>query len=200
MAQMDDVLAELRHRIMRPFESGPPKPAKPQHQETNEEGATTQSFNAEYQRHGSAAVALRRLAHPGRDGGVVVEDDPVSEPINPKRGGGVVVGDDPISQLFRRLSIDMPELMEEVVTFIERRTAELNGDDGTAPRATESVAPAALVPATPTPQDYDAGKTAITLLFDTQVLARIDADAKRVGISRAAWLHVAADERLEGRR
>src|SRR5580698_4145959 len=77
MAQMDDVLAELRHRIMRPFESGPPKPAKPQHQETNEEGATTQSFNAEYQRHGSAAVALRRLAHPGRDGGVVVEDDPV---------------------------------------------------------------------------------------------------------------------------
>jgi hypothetical protein len=27
------------------------------------------------QRHGSAAVALRRLAHPGRDGGVVVRDD-----------------------------------------------------------------------------------------------------------------------------
>jgi hypothetical protein len=198
MAEMDDVLAELRHRIMRPFESAPPNPARPPHQETNEKGATTQSLSAEYQRHGSAAVALRRLAHPGRDGGVVVEDDPVSEPINPKRGGGVVVGDDPISQLFRRLSIDMPELMEEVVAFIERRAAELNGDDGAAP--TESAAPAALVPATPTSQDDAADTTAITLLFDTRVLARIDADAERTGISRTAWLHVAADERLEGRR
>ena len=27
MAQIDGVLAELRHRIMGPFESGPPKPA-----------------------------------------------------------------------------------------------------------------------------------------------------------------------------
>jgi hypothetical protein len=40
----------------------------------------------------------------------------------------------------------------------------------------------------------------VTLRFDTQVLARIDADAKRLGISRTAWLHVAAGERLEGRR
>ena len=55
------------------------------------------------------------------------------------------------------------------------------------------------MPATPTPLD-DEGKTAITLLFDTHVLTRIDADAKRIGISRAAWLHVAADERLENRR
>jgi hypothetical protein len=46
----------------------------------------------------------------------------------------------------------------------------------------------------------DAGKTTITSLFDTRVLDRIDADAKRIGITRAAWLHVAADERLEGRR
>jgi hypothetical protein len=38
------------------------------------------------------------------------------------------------------------------------------------------------------------------LLFDTRVLARIDADAKRIGLAGAAWLHVAADERLEGRR
>jgi hypothetical protein len=197
MAEMDDVLAELRHRIMRPFESAPPNPARPQ---PTEEGATTQSFNAEYQRHGSAAVALRRLAHAGRDGAVVVDDDPVSEPINPGRGGGVVVGDDPISQLFRRLSIDMPGLMEEVVAFIERRTAELNGDDGAAPRPPESVAPAALVRAAPTPEDDEAGKTTITLLFDTRVLARIDADAKRLGISRTAWLHVSAGEWLEGRR
>ena len=156
----------------------------------------TQSVNIEYQRHGSAAVALRRLAHPGRDGAVVMEDDPVSEPINPERVGGVAVGDDPISPLLSRLSIDMPELMEEVVAFIERRTAELNDDDA-AQRRTESVAPAALVRAAPTPQDDDAAKTAITLLFDTRVLARIDADAKRLGIGRTAWLHVAAGDRLE---
>ena len=185
MAEMDDVLAELRHRIM-----GQLKPAQPQQQETP---AMTQSVNVEYQRHGSAAVALRRLAHPGRDGAVVMEDDPVSEPER------VVVGDDPISPLLRRLSIEMPELMGEVVAFIERRIVELR-DGGAAPRPTESVAPAALVPATPTPQDDDTGTATISLRFDTQVLARIDATAKQQGISRTAWLHVAASERLEGRR
>jgi len=184
MAEMDDVLAELRHRIM-----GQLKPAQPQHQETP---AMTQSVNIE-QRRGSAAVALRRLAHPGRDGAVVMEDDPVSEPER------VVVGDDPISPLLRRLSIEMPELMGEVVAFIERRIVELR-DGGAAPRPTESVAPAALVPATPTPQDDDTGTATISLRFDTQVLARIDATAKQQGISRTAWLHVAASERLEGRR
>jgi len=185
MAEMDDVLAELRHRIM-----GQLKPAQPQHQETP---AMTQTVSVEYQRHGSAAVALRRLAHPGRDGAVVMEDDPVSEPER------VVVGDDPISPLLRRLSIEMPELMGEVVAFIERRIVELR-DGGAAPRPTESVAPAALVPATPTPQDDDTGTATISLRFDTQVLARIDATAKQQGISRTAWLHVAASERLEGRR
>jgi hypothetical protein len=153
----------------------------------------TQSVNEEYQRYGSAAVALRRLAN-RRDGGAVVEGAPVSEPINPGRDGGAVVEDE-LSGLFKRLSRDMPELMEEVVAFIERRTAEMNGDDGAAPRPAESVAPT-----NPTPQDDDAGKTTIMLLFDAQVLTRIDADAKRIGISRTAWLHVAADERLEGRR
>ena len=59
MAETDDVLAELRHRIM-----GQLKPARPQHQETNGEGPA-QSVNVEYQRHGCAAVALRRLAHLG---------------------------------------------------------------------------------------------------------------------------------------
>ena len=94
MAEIDDVLAELRHRIMGPFESGPPKPTPSKHQETNERRlAMTQSVNAEYQRHGSAAVALRRLAHPERDGGAVVEGEPVSEPINPGRAGGAVVPD-----------------------------------------------------------------------------------------------------------
>jgi hypothetical protein len=194
MAEMDDVLAELRHRIM-----GQLKPARPQHQETNGEGpAMTQPVNIE-QRRGSAAVALRRLAHPERDGSAVVEE-PVSEPINPERGG-VVVGGDPISPLVRRLSLEMPELMEEVVAFIERRTAELNErEDGAAPKPTESVVPAALVRATPPLQDDDTGIATISLRFDTQVLARIDAAAQRLGISRTAWLHVAAGERLVGRR
>ena len=182
MAEIDGILSELRHRIMGPFESGPPKPA-----------IREVDCLAEH----SAAVALRRLAHPGRDGGVVVEDDPVSEPINPERSGGVVAGDDPLSPLIRRLSNDMPELMEEVVAFIERRTAELN-DHGASSRSPQDVTPA-LARAAPTPQDGEASKTAVTLFLDTRVLARIDADAKRVGISRTAWLHVAADERLEKR-
>jgi hypothetical protein len=34
MAEIEDVLAELRHRIMGPFESGPPKPARRQQETT----------------------------------------------------------------------------------------------------------------------------------------------------------------------
>jgi hypothetical protein len=33
--------------------------------------------------------------------------------------------------------------------------------------------------------------------MDGEVLARIDADARRLGISRTAWLHVAAHEKLK---
>jgi hypothetical protein len=161
MAEIDDIMSVLRHRITGPFESGPPSPA------------------ISPVKH-SAVVAMLRLAHPARDDSAVVGDE--------------------ISQLFKRLALDRPELLEEVVAFLEHRTAEMNGDDGAGPRPTESVAPAALVPAAPTPQDDDAGKSEIMLLFDTQVLARVDADAKRIGISRTAWLHVAADERLECRR
>jgi hypothetical protein len=153
MAEMDDVLAELRHRIMGPVESGSPKPV-PDHPVD--------------QRRGSAVVALRRLSHPERDGRTVVEDDPV------------------VSELVGR--------MEGIVAIIERN-AELNA----VPRPTESVAPAALVRATPAPQDDDTGTATINLRFDTQMLARVDADAKRLGISRTAWLHVAAGERLDRR-
>jgi hypothetical protein len=91
----------------------------------------------------------------------------------------------------------MPELMEEIVAFIERRTAELNErEDGAAPRPTESVVPATLVRATPTLQD-DTGIATISLRFDTQVLARIDAAAQRQGISRTAWLHATASKAFE---
>jgi hypothetical protein len=165
MAEIDDVLAELRQRIMRPSDSGAPKPepveaVAPLPACGVLHPAVTQPVDLD-QRHGSAAVALRRLAHPERDGGVAVEDDPASQ----------------ISQLIRRLSVDMPELLEEVVALIERRTAELEERD-----------------------DGAVGKATICLRFDARVLASIDADAKRMGITRIAWLHVAADERLEGRR
>jgi AAA domain len=158
MPGIDDVMTDLRHRIMGPIESGSPKPVP-------EPGDLDQ-------RRGSAAVALRRLSHPERDG-VVAEDTPA------------------VSELVGRL--------EEIVAII-KRNAELNAELNAAPRPAETTTPAALVQAIPAPQDDDTGKTAITLLFDTQVLARIDADARRIGISRAAWLHVAAGERLEDRR
>ena len=43
----------------------------------------------------------------------------------------------------------------------------------------------------------DAGKAVVNLRMDTALLARIDADAKRKGISRSAWLHVASFKALE---
>jgi hypothetical protein len=46
-------------------------------------------------------------------------------------------------------------------------------------------------------QDEDAGKTVVNMRFDTRLLARIDAAARRQGISRTAWLHVAASKALE---
>ena len=132
MAEIDDILSELRHRVMRPVDS----PVKH-----------------------SALIALHRLTHPERDGGVVVEDGPVSE-------------------LIRRL--------EEVADLIERN-AGLERDGGAAPKRTESVA------------SDDAGQVVITLLFDKRVLACIDAAAKRLGISRADWLHFAVGEHLKRR-
>jgi hypothetical protein len=71
MPEIDGILSELGHRIMGPFESGAPKPA-------------TQEMDSPVKR--SAVVALRRLTHPERDGGLVVEDDPAAKPINPERG------------------------------------------------------------------------------------------------------------------
>jgi hypothetical protein len=98
-----------------------------------------------------------------------------------ERNGCVVVDGNPVS-----------ELMRQAVVFIERWNAELNErDDGAAPRPTESVAPAPLEQATPTLQ------VVISLCFDTQVVTRIDAAAKRLGISRADWLHFAVGERLD---
>jgi hypothetical protein len=48
------------------------------------------------------------------------------------------------------------------------------------------------------PADDGAGKAVVNMRFDARLLARIDAAARRQGISRTAWLHVAASKALEG--
>jgi hypothetical protein len=123
----------------------------------------------EEHRRGSAAVALRRLSHPERD------------------GRGAVVVDDRISEVARNLS--------ELLAVVERRPAE---DRVAAPKLIEQVSPAAPVRAEPARQDDDTGTATISLRFDTQMLARVDAAAKRLGISRTQWLHGAAEDRLQG--
>jgi hypothetical protein len=125
----------------------------------------------EEHRRGSAAVALRRLSHPERDG----------------RGG--VVEDDRISEVARRLS--------ELLAVVERRPVE---DRVAAPKLIEAVSPAAPVWAANARQDDGTGTATISLHFDTQMLARVDVAAKRSGISRTAWLHLAAEELLKDRR
>jgi hypothetical protein len=99
-------------------------------------------------------------------------------PSHPEREGGVAVGDNPVS-----------ELMRQAVAFIERWNAELN-ESGAAPRPRG---------ATPTLQNDDSAQAVISLCFDRQVLAGIDAAAERLGISRVDWLHFAIGERLAGR-
>lgn len=47
-------------------------------------------------------------------------------------------------------------------------------------------------PAAPEPS-----KTVVNLRVDTALLERIDAAARKLGISRTAWLHVAAAKALE---
>jgi hypothetical protein len=39
--------------------------------------------------------------------------------------------------------------------------------------------------------------TSINMRFNIEVLGHIDAEAKRLGISRTAWLHVAASKMLQ---
>jgi hypothetical protein len=122
----------------------------------------------EEHRRGSAAVALRRLSHPGRDGRAAVEDDQLSE-------------------VARRLS--------ELLAVVGHLTAE---DGIAAPSA--PVSPAAPVQPAVAPQDDNTGVAMVTLRFDTQMLARVDAAARRLGISRTAWLHLAAAELLKDER
>ena len=45
--------------------------------------------------------------------------------------------------------------------------------------------------------EQEAGKTTVNMRFDAALLRRIDRAAKGQGISRTAWLHVAASKALE---
>jgi len=45
--------------------------------------------------------------------------------------------------------------------------------------------------------DPDAGKAVVNMRFDVALLKRIDEAARSQGISRTAWLHVAASKALE---
>jgi hypothetical protein len=47
-------------------------------------------------------------------------------------------------------------------------------------------------------KDDSTGKAVVNMRFDARLLARIDVAARRQGISRTAWLHVAASKALEG--
>ena len=49
----------------------------------------------------------------------------------------------------------------------------------------------------PTPAEAEGSKVVVNMRFDAALLQRIDAAAKRLGISRTAWLHVAASKALE---
>ena len=50
---------------------------------------------------------------------------------------------------------------------------------------------------TPTTGEAEGSKVVVNMRFDASLLQRIDAAARRLGISRTAWLHVAASKALE---
>jgi hypothetical protein len=69
------------------------------------------------------------------------------------------------------------------------------GDDKKA-EAFIAAAPSARGAAPAEAQDDSRGKAVVNMRFDAQLLARVDAAAKQQGISRTAWLHVAASKAL----
>jgi hypothetical protein len=58
-------------------------------------------------------------------------------------------------------------------------------------------AEAFIAKATTAPSPPGHGKAVVNMRFDVGMLARIDAAARRQGISRTAWLHVAASKALD---
>jgi hypothetical protein len=66
-----------------------------------------------------------------------------------------------------------------------------------ADRKAEAFIGGAGSPAARGPESADPGKTTVNMRFDVALLRRIDAAARQQGISRTAWLHVAASKALE---
>ena len=64
-------------------------------------------------------------------------------------------------------------------------------------KAAAFISGAGLATATAPVADQEAGKTTVNMRFDSALLKRIDQAAKSQGISRTAWLHVAASKALE---
>jgi hypothetical protein len=83
------------------------------------------------------------------------------------------------------MTIKMPHIVKP---GDDKRTADFIA--GAALRAIPTTEPAAA-------QDNEAGKAVVNMRFDAQLLARVDAAAKQQGISRTAWLHVAASKAHE---
>ncbi|MGE3916063.1 MAG: hypothetical protein AB7F78_10230 [Hyphomicrobiaceae bacterium] len=56
----------------------------------------------------------------------------------------------------------------------------------------------AFIAGAPAAKAASDGKSVVNMRMDNDLLARIDAAAKRMGIGRTAWLHVAANRMLDG--
>jgi hypothetical protein len=94
--------------------------------------------------------------------------------------------------------VAMAKNLAELLADVERQTAK--DRIAAPPRPTAAVATAAPLQPALAPPDDDTGVAMVTVRFDTQILARVDAAAKRVGINRVAWLQLAAEKLLEDRR
>ncbi len=65
-------------------------------------------------------------------------------------------------------------------------------------RAAAFISGAGAARSTPAPAtEPESGKTTVNMRFDAALLKRIDRAARNQGISRTAWLHVAASKALE---
>jgi hypothetical protein len=81
------------------------------------------------------------------------------------------------------MAIKMPHTVKSVSS---EQKAEAFISGAGLPRSTTAAVP-----------DREAGKTTVNMRFDAALLKRIDRAAKSQGISRTAWLHVAASKALE---
>lgn len=83
------------------------------------------------------------------------------------------------------MAIKMPHAVKPADP--EQRAAAFISGAGV-PRSAPAPAPAA---------EPESGKTTVNMRFDAALLQRIDRAAKSQGISRTAWLHVAASKALD---